>query len=281
MNSFAPMLIEPLKVVDYYLGEKNVSKAYKETLTNIRGALVEDASIYRVFALSKRCNVLDLLKLKLEEPQIKVMALLYDDYITKSGLRKSLVEKFLFCPACLTNIISIDVNTLDHFLPKEHYPSYYVLPDNLVPMCGDCNRVKSTTKPKSVRNMLPHPYFDEELLHSTWLKVIFEPKRPLVFDLAIDCTNEISKPRLELHLETFKRKNSYLLLLDSEFSSIEEHCKEEFEKGALNLTKYLRQQAKSSKGKEGENSFKLNSIQYILYKALAESEWFCNEYFQE
>lgn len=43
------------------------------------------------------------------------------------------------CPLCELDRIS----TLDHFLPKEHFPAYTIHPKNLVPCCSTCNSHKS------------------------------------------------------------------------------------------------------------------------------------------
>ena len=50
--------------------------------------------------------------------------------------------------------------TLDHFLPKSEYPTLCVTPDNLLPICMDCNTEKGT-KSESKGDGLPvHLYFD-------------------------------------------------------------------------------------------------------------------------
>ncbi|MCS0505150.1 hypothetical protein [Ancylobacter mangrovi] len=64
----------------------------------------------------------------------------------------------LECPACGDRGVP---DTLDHYLPQEHYPHFVVLPHNLAPMCGTCQRAKcsKTGDGQSPRFFL-HPYFD-------------------------------------------------------------------------------------------------------------------------
>jgi len=47
------------------------------------------------------------------------------------------------CPLCSQRVVS----TLDHHLPKAHFPSLAVSPLNLIPACQDCNKTKSEDIP--------------------------------------------------------------------------------------------------------------------------------------
>lgn len=61
------------------------------------------------------------------------------------------------CPFCVQR----DVRTLDHFLPKNLFPEFAVLPANLVPCCFDCNHAKSSHISNSSESQVFHPYFDD------------------------------------------------------------------------------------------------------------------------
>lgn len=52
-------------------------------------------------------------------------------------------------------------DTLDHYLPKEIFPEYAVLPINLLPCCSDCNRIKSQNYLYAGLRMFLNFYFDE------------------------------------------------------------------------------------------------------------------------
>lgn len=73
------------------------------------------------------------------------------------ALRKN--HGLLECPACGDAGVP---DTVDHYLPQEHYPHFAVLPHNLAPMCGTCQLAKGSKigDARSPRFFL-HPYFDE------------------------------------------------------------------------------------------------------------------------
>lgn len=62
------------------------------------------------------------------------------------------------CPFCGIS----ESSTLDHYLPKEQYPEYSILPSNLVPSCSVCNtrkRDRILDEGTNVRMFL-HPCYD-------------------------------------------------------------------------------------------------------------------------
>ncbi len=52
--------------------------------------------------------------------------------------------------------------SLDHYLPKAHYPQYSVNPQNLIPSCRDCNTGKSNGVAHNAADQLIHPYLDSD-----------------------------------------------------------------------------------------------------------------------
>lgn len=60
---------------------------------------------------------------------------------------------FSRCPLCNQRTVS----QLDHHLNKADYPSLVVTPVNLVPSCGDCNKLKLDKRPGSEREETLHP----------------------------------------------------------------------------------------------------------------------------
>jgi hypothetical protein len=69
------------------------------------------------------------------------------------------------CPLCGHR----QVSTLDHHLPKAHYPALAVAPVNLVPSCMDCNKAKTNTFPLASEDETLHPYFDD-IEDDPWLR---------------------------------------------------------------------------------------------------------------
>lgn len=61
------------------------------------------------------------------------------------------------CPLCER----AQVCALDHFLPKNAFPEYSILADNLIPVCERCNRLKGDECDKVDGLLMFHAYFDE------------------------------------------------------------------------------------------------------------------------
>lgn len=92
----------------------------------------------------------------------KEMLSLYDKMVSKKSSARILYDrifnsaKYNRCPYC----DSVEVTTLDHYLPKSKFPAYSVAPLNLVPACSICQRDKNTYYPTSQDEEYFHPYID-------------------------------------------------------------------------------------------------------------------------
>ncbi len=73
------------------------------------------------------------------------------------------------CPLCSQRVVS----TLDHHLPKAHFPSLAVSPFNLIPACQDCNKTKSEDIPICSEEETLHPYYDDVGSDSNLLIVFY------------------------------------------------------------------------------------------------------------
>ena len=69
------------------------------------------------------------------------------------------------CPICELNT---PPRELDHFLPKSKYPLLCVLPENLIPICYDCNHNKSSIFINDYYLIPFHPYYEE--ITEQWLE---------------------------------------------------------------------------------------------------------------
>lgn len=69
------------------------------------------------------------------------------------------------CPYC--GIERLEVRDLDHFMPREKWPEFSILPTNLVYVCSLCNQrpQKGTNflDEKTNKRLFLHPYYDLEL----------------------------------------------------------------------------------------------------------------------
>lgn len=109
-----------------------------------------------------------------------------------------LSSPFRICPFCLHR----SVKTLDHYLPKEGFGAYSVLPNNLVPCCRDCNTEKLTFNPVEYSESLLHPYYDH-VDHLSWLGCEISLRNGLwdpTFFIAAANVDEILRDRLLSHM---------------------------------------------------------------------------------
>jgi hypothetical protein len=96
------------------------------------------------------------------------------------------------CPFCGVGT----VNTLDHYLPKTHFPVFSVTPNNLVPACTWCQGTKDDYFPKTEEGQIVHPYFDN-LDDEVWLVANVVKSAPAAFQFSVaspDCWSRAKDP---------------------------------------------------------------------------------------
>lgn len=175
------------------------------------------------------------------------------------------------CPFCSTRIVS----TLDHYLPKNEYSSLVVTPINLVPSCSDCNKIKSDKIPESAEELTLHPYYDD-INDETWLYAkIVQDEEPL-FDFYVEPPRTwdlILQSRIQYHFEVYQLRKLYGVHAVQEFNGIKKYIHKLYNQGGENEVKsYLNNIEQSLRA---GNSY---LWKYAMYKALAEDEWFINQY---
>jgi hypothetical protein len=174
------------------------------------------------------------------------------------------------CPLCGQRVVS----TLDHYLPKSRHPTLAVTPVNLVPSCADCNKAKLDRQPTLASEQTLHPYFDE-VDDDVWLvakveaaappALVFYPDSPAGWD-------DVKRARVSTHFRTFGLGRLYATHAAEELLNIRHSLGLMAGRGgAATLRAHLIEQA------ESRQAMAKNSWQSAMYKALAESEWFCEE----
>lgn len=171
------------------------------------------------------------------------------------------------CPLCGHG----KVTTVDHHLPKAHYPALTVTPINLVPACSDCNKLKDDVICNQSTRQTIHPYYDD-----------FDTDQWLFADInLIDYVFEfhVQKPanwsqtkflRAKFHFKTFGLGILFSL-----------HAIEELNDRLLTLNKILGAGGASDVREEfldtaeSCKSNHLNSWKTAMYQALADSPWSC------
>lgn len=116
------------------------------------------------------------------KPDVTVdeMKKVYTQRMAKSGAPGREIYEEIFesaplgrCPLCMQRSVA----TLDHHLPKAHFPSLVVAPLNLIPACLECNKAKLDAIPTTAEQIPLHPYYDE-LGEKIWLNAVVIERRP-------------------------------------------------------------------------------------------------------
>ena len=213
------------------------------------------------------------------------MMSLYTDKLSKAGqpARKH-YDKILslpnlgICPFCGHN----NATTLDHYLPKQFYPTYSISPINLVASCKDCNTTKSTHGFEDEEKVLIHPYF-EEIDDAIWLKAKIIEEQTNSFQTNVLTFNFYVVQPPHWNTKLFKRvENQFKVLkLNQLFSA-------QAAQGFINrYWRYINLYTVSGKEEmkhqleEEIQSYEmnhLNSWEVAFLRSLRDSEWFLDTF---
>lgn len=181
------------------------------------------------------------------------------------------------CPFCDVG----ESTTLDHYLPKEHWPIYAVFTRNLVPSCASCNtrkKVLVVDEVERVRAFL-HPYFDaiptqrflalNAVLHPNTLSLTYTVFRPAGVDAP-------TFRHLRSHFNKMKLAKRHRLRSLSHLKDRLPALRRWFATGGqAQVSAELTQEANDLSGSLGVNSWNV-----LLYETLAANPDFCNEGFE-
>lgn len=169
------------------------------------------------------------------------------------------------CPICGVR----DAATLDHYLPKSLMPTLAVTPNNLVPMCRDCNSLKLDGIETDPARAPIHVYFDEPIT-DPWLQaeLSFRPGRDrnLTARYFVVCPSSwdaVLTSRVQAHLKLYELDELYKLQASREFRGRRRKWQSDLRRGPDALLRELTGTA------ESEQELDPNSWQAALYRALA------------
>jgi 5-methylcytosine-specific restriction endonuclease McrA len=190
---------------------------------------------------------------------------IYDELITSAPQGR--------CPLCGHRTVS----TLDHHLPKAHYPALAVAPLNLVPACSDCNKLKLASLPTNASEETLHPYFDD-IEHDRWLHAEVLDSNPAAvrfFVEAPDNWTAVLTARVVLHFRTLGLGTLYSSGAADELLNIRHQLRKLHEAGGAQLVKLeLQERAESCR------DARLNGWRTATFEAFSNSVWFCDGGFQ-
>ncbi|RZK44475.1 MAG: hypothetical protein EOO61_03670 [Hymenobacter sp.] len=172
------------------------------------------------------------------------------------------------CPLCGQGRVS----TLDHHLPKEHYPALAVTPVNLIPACKDCNTVKRSKTPARAEDETLHPFFDN-VEDKEWLiaHVVADPA-VIEYNVATQTEwSDLKNKRVAKHFTDFELQEMYASFSGHELQNIRLGVSEAYSAGGADAAKeYLLEKERSYRHNHK------NSWQAAMYKALANNTTYCS-----
>lgn len=174
------------------------------------------------------------------------------------------------CPICDFG----QVSSLDHYLPKAHFPGLAMCPANLLPSCADCNKRKSSAFAKCASKQTLNPYFDD-ITCDLWLHAQFKPRTPIVVEFSVRKVpgwSRILASRVRHHFDTFRLSQTYSMEAAIELDDLRESLPGLLTAGGKSeVQQHLADEANK------RSRVRLNSWRAALYRALAASDWFCRE----
>lgn len=201
---------------------------------------------------------------------------LYSDHVVRSkeGARgiydDILVKAHGKCPYC--GGIG-EAKTLDHYLPKARFPSYSVLPVNLVPACRDCNTGMGSSFPTDPSLQPVHPYLDAaHFFDEKWTTAIVLQEDPIVVNFGVSPPAHWSardQSRVAQHFQDCDLGERYRLQVWDELAPLISQRKDTLkELDTNNFRAHLLVTA-------NESALPINGWKRTLYDALAATGWFC------
>lgn len=168
------------------------------------------------------------------------------------------------CPICGHR----EVMTLDHYLPKSHFPALAVAPINLIPACSDCNWIKSSS-----REPVLHPYYDN-IENDQWLAAEVIELAPAAVRYFVQCPlgwPQSLTDRVISHFRTFKLGVLYTSQAARMLSGNRQMIVGLYSTGGAQAVRNFLCTLEQS-----WMSIDQNCWEAALFSALAASDWFCD-----
>lgn len=214
------------------------------------------------------------------------LVMLYDDGVVKSnGQARNIYDKIKLlahdeCPYCggIGDIgFDGELGTADHFLPKSRFPSYSVLPLNLVPACQVCNKGKGSNFPTNPSFQPLHPYLDKDrFFKEKWTVATLRDEDPIVvdFDAAPPASWSLNdQKRVIQHFRDCKLASRYRSRVSQELMPLISQRKSVLKiLTPSDFKEFLMVVAQ-------EPNLPINGWKRTLYYALSETVWFCERKF--
>lgn len=174
------------------------------------------------------------------------------------------------CPFCGF----AQATTLDHYMPKKKFPSFSIIPLNLVPSCSDCNTGKNEDVAGNVQEQIIHPYYDHELFNEQWLFAEVNNTRPASLSFFTNPPvhwEDTDIERINSHFKDFKLARRFSVQVADEISILRHELEYDFNISQGSGVKKALIKKHSACSKVHKNWWKT-----AMYQALASSVWYCD-----
>ncbi|WP_455179248.1 HNH endonuclease [Azospirillum melinis] len=204
------------------------------------------------------------------------MKSLYEENVVKSkGQARKIYDEIYVsahgnCPYC--GEIG-DVETLDHYLPKAYFPSFAVLPVNLIPSCNKCNKGTSGAFPLTPDLQPINPYLDDDhFFLERWITAEVLRIDPIVARFKAEPPthwSDTDKSRAKQHFIDYKLQERFSKQVSGEVGPLLTQRK-------ITLRDFSEDQFRDHLNIiVNDEDLLLNGWKRTLYLALCESDWFC------
>jgi hypothetical protein len=201
------------------------------------------------------------------------MITLYDNNMVKNKEGRNIYDQLLSlaplsrCPYCGIG----QVSTLDHYLPKTEFPTFSVLPYNLVASCKDCNTGKLASYATTQNTQTLHPYYDNFTIEQ-WLFARVLQTSPVSIEFYVNppaTWNQVDKDRVQSHFDNYKLNKRF----SSQAASVLAYLRDKFLQyfsNPIDIANELERDFNINR------NIHLNSWETAMYQALYRNPWYCN-----
>jgi hypothetical protein len=171
------------------------------------------------------------------------------------------------CPFCGVGTVT----TLDHYLPEAKFPTFSVLPYNLVASCKDCNTGKLASYATTQNTQTLHPYYDN-FTAEQWLFARVLQTSPVSIEFYVNppaTWSQVDKDRVQSHFDNYKLDTRFSV----EASNVLADSREGFilfHSSPMDIQRELHKEFMKY-----QSRYK-NSWETALFQALCQSQWYCN-----
>lgn len=199
------------------------------------------------------------------------MVKLYNNKMVKHKKVRNIYDKLMAlaplsrCPYCGIG----RVRNLDHFLPETKFPTFSVLPYNLVASCRDCNFDKSTSYATTQNTQTLHPYYDN-YTNEQWLYARVLQTSPVSIQFYVNAPvnwRQLDKDMVQAHFNNYELAERFSVEASNTLADLRE--------GFIlhHSTSSIIQQELQKKAM-GFASRHKNSWETAMYQALSQSQWY-------